>query len=344
MKAQTSIPNHLQGWAASAPKAPLQKTSVPISKLRPQELLLEVVHSGICHSDVHLIDNDWGISSYPLIPGHEIVGRIIAKGDAVPAHYESGRLVGVGWQRAACLECEDCISARDNMCEHSEATCVGHAGGYADYHVTDWHYSFLLPPGLEGPGVAPLLCGGITVYSPLREFVTGGRSRVGIVGVGGLGHLAIKFASALGCEVTVFSSSPSKKKEAEEMGAHHFVASADPKEIKKVGARLDLVLVTANVDLPWPAYLQTLRADGTLCFVGIPPSDLNFNVGLLLGKRRRVAASPIGSRARIQEMLEFCARHKITATVETFALDNVNQAISQVRENRVRYRAVLARP
>jgi alcohol/geraniol dehydrogenase (NADP+) len=201
-----------------------------------------------------------------------------------------------------------------------------------------------MPKKLQRPEAAPLLCGGITVYSPLREFLSKGQTRVGVVGLGGLGHLAVKFASAMGCEVTVFSSSKNKKDEAEKMGADRFVVSSDAKAMKSEQDRLDLIIVTANVDLPWEQYLECLRGDGTLCFVGVPPSAISFGVFQLLGKRRRVAASPIGGRARISEMLEFAAQHDIVATSEIFPMADANDALKRLRKNDLRYRAVLVNP
>jgi len=261
-------------------------------------------------------------------------------------HLVAGQMVGVGWQRSACLQCEDCLTARDNMCPQKKATCVGFLGGYADYHLTDAHYCFPMSEKVAKAEFAPLLCGGATVFNPLLQTLSSERARtgrVGIVGLGGLGHLAVKFARAMGLEVTLFSSSPKKEQEARAMGAHHFVASNERNAIAKIQRTLDLVLVTANVDLPWVEYLDTLRTDGTLCFVGLPPSPITFSVGSILDKRTRVMGSPIASRAQICQMLEFCAHHRISADVERFAFDQVNEAVEAVRANRVHYRAVLTR-
>lgn len=306
------------------------------------ETLIEVTACGVCHSDLHLIDNDWGISTFPLVPGHEIVGRVAAVGSSVD-WLKPGALVGVGWQRTACGHCEPCTTARDNMCFEKGMTCVNHWGGYADHHVTDAHYAFPLPK-MDAKALAPLLCGGATVYGPLIHFLNNRHSRsarVGVVGLGGLGHLGVKFAVAMGYEVTLFSNSPSKQKEAEAMGVHHFVSSASEDVIKSVGRKFDLVLVTANVDLPWGAYVQTLRTDGTLCFVGIPPSPLTIHAVELLDQRLRIAGSPIASRSEIQSMLEFAERNEITADIETFKMADVNTALDRVRKGNIRYRAVL---
>jgi uncharacterized zinc-type alcohol dehydrogenase-like protein len=225
----------IKALAASAQGSHLEQASFPRNNLHSHELLIEVSACGICHSDIHLIDNDWKISKYPLAPGHEIIGRIVEKGKQVPEHFKIGSIVGVGWQRSACHRCLECLSNRDQMCDKIKATCVGHPGGFADYHVTDWQYSFLIPENLQVPQTAPLLCGGITVFSPLQMLVPQGGQRVGIVGLGGLGHFAVKFAKAKGYEVTVFTSSESKKTEAKKLGATHVVSSTNPKEIKAMG-------------------------------------------------------------------------------------------------------------
>ena len=332
----------LHGFACHKAKGSLAPVELPLAEVGPDDVLIQVESCGVCHSDIHLIDNDWGISTYPLVPGHEILGRVIRAGEAVPTSHGVGTYVGVGWQRGACLQCDACVSGRENMCSRSKATCVDWHGGYADLHVANWNFAFPMPEALRRPEAAPLLCGGITVYSPLREFVRGPGARVGVVGIGGLGHLAVKLAVAMGMEVTVFSSSESKRAEAMRLGAKHFLTSTDAALIRSGSrSRLDLVLVTANVDLPWDAYLDTLRADGTLCFVGVPPSPLAFRVDLLLAKRRRVAASPIGSRREMREMLNFCAQHDILAQSEIFAMTDAPAAVERVRANQVRYRAVL---
>lgn len=337
------LPQKIEAWAASGPGKKLQCQEFPMPDLTATEVALEVQYCGVCHSDLHLINNDWQISEYPLVPGHEIIGRVVGVGSAVKS-LELGAIVGVGWQRNACGRCEECRSGHDNMCSESHATCLGHQGGYASFHVSEEKYCFLLPKSLQVPEAAPLLCGGITVYSPLREFLRGKKNpSVGIVGVGGLGHLAVKIAKAMGAEVTVYSSSADKEKETKAFGAQLFVHTKNPEAISGGGRHHDLVLVTANVDLPWNEYLKTLRAEGTLCFVGIPPSEYALNISSLLGKRLRISGSPIGSRKEILEMLSFCDEHKILATAERFPMDQVDAALERVKKNTVRYRAVLLR-
>jgi uncharacterized zinc-type alcohol dehydrogenase-like protein len=235
------------------------------------------------------------------------------------------------------------VSGNENFCPEQGATCNAHLGGYADYHVTSARFCFPVPAPLARPEAAPLFCGGITVYSPLCEFVTRKDARVAVLGLGGLGHLAVKFSAAMGHEVTVISHSPSKETEARSLGARDFLCGA-PEEVAKQARRsFDLVLVTANVDLPYASYLSTLRRDGVLCFVGIPPSPLTVEVGSLLGQRLRLAASPIGAPSRILEMIDFSRSHGVLATSEIMPMGQANEAIARVKKNDVRYRAVLTR-
>lgn len=336
------LPQKIRGWTAGTPGAKLELREYPFPELGEGDVALEVHHCGICHSDLHLVQGDWGTSKFPIVPGHEILGKVIGLGPGV-AHLKIGQMVGVGWQSSSCGHCMECLAGRQNLCDRSGATCVGHLGGYSDFHVTKSAFCFPVPDSLAKPAVAPLFCGGITVYSPLCEFVTRKEARIAVVGLGGLGHLAVKFARALGHEVAVFSSSPSKAKEARDLGAHHFHSSAQAEEIESLGRRYDLVLVTANVDLPYESYLSTLRSDGVLCFVGIPPSPMEISVDALLGKRLRVAASPIGSPSRILEMVDFAGRHGILAETESYPMDEVNEVLPKVKANKVRYRAVLSR-
>ena len=334
------LPQKLQAWTAIAPGKELKLQEFTIKPLASTEVAIAVEYCGVCHSDLHLIDNDWEISKYPLVPGHEIMGKVIAIGSQVK-NTPIGAVVGVGWQRSSCGHCYECKTGHDNMCNESHATCIGHRGGFADIHITEENYCFIMPELLQRPEAAPLLCGGITVYSPLREFLRGKKDpTVGIVGMGGLGHLAIKFAHAMGAKVAVFSSSLDKKNDAINFGASEFVITKNPDEIAKIGRKLDLVLVTANVDLPWDEYLKTLRVDGTLCFVGIPPSPYILDIGRILGKRLRISSSPIGSRKEIEEMLNFANIHQVLATIEQSPMENIKQILQRMKKNQVHYRAV----
>jgi uncharacterized zinc-type alcohol dehydrogenase-like protein len=330
----------VKGYAAKGPREALVPFSYELGPLGPHDVLVSVTHCGICHSDLHLVDNDWGISQYPLVPGHEIVGRVEALGANV-RNLEIGIRVGIGWQCGACLDCEWCASGRDNLCPDSRATCVGRYGGFADTVIADSRYTFPIPDGITSENAAPLLCGGITVYTPLSHNNVRPHMKVGVVGVGGLGHLALQFANAFGCEVTAFSSSPSKEAEARVLGADRFVNSADPGELEADAGTQDFLIVTANVDLDWPAYVNVLRPGGHLCFVGAVPSPLQIHAMSLIVGGKSLSGSPIGGRKSIAEMLDFAARHGIEAQVEVMPMYQINDAFERLRANQARYRIVL---
>lgn len=329
----------IAAFAATKQNGALEAFEYLPEPMGPHDVEIEIEYCGVCHSDVHLVDNDWGISQYPLVPGHEVIGTVHDKGGLVQ-HLKIGQRVGLGWQRSACLECESCKKGDENLCSRQKATCVGHHGGFAQEIRTDARFVFPIPDGLDSANAAPLLCGGITVFSPLSQFTTP-YMRVGIIGVGGLGHLAIQFARAMGCEVTAFSSSSDKETEAKKFGASRFVASNNPAKMESCFNTLDFILSTATADLDWELYLRCLKADGKLCFVGIPPKPLTINIGSLLGGRKSIVASPIGSRTTMEHMLTFAARHKIQAQIEVLPMKSLNDALTRVRKNKARYRMVL---
>lgn len=327
-------------FAAKDKKQTLQPHSYEPSPLSPWEIEVAITHCGICHSDVHLIDNDWNTSIYPLVPGHEIIGTVTSLGSNVK-NFKVGQRVGIGWQRSSCMECEWCRQGDENLCSNQEATCVGHAGGFAERIRADSRFAFPIPDALPSEQAAPLLCGGTTVFSPLIHHNVKATTRVGIIGIGGLGHLALQFANAFGCEVTAFSSTPDKKAEAEHFGAHHFIASNDPEALKKAAGTLDFILCTITAPLDWTDYLNVLRPKGVLCFVGAleKPIDIPF-FSILIG-RKTICGSNIGSRPHIQSMLQFAAQHGVKAQVELFPMRDANKAIEKLRAGKVRYRAVL---
>jgi uncharacterized zinc-type alcohol dehydrogenase-like protein len=328
-----------RAFAAPAAKRALEAWSYEPGALAPDDVEIAISHCGICHSDLHLIDDDWGRSSWPLVPGHEIVGTVVAAG-AASAHAVGAR-VGVGWQRSACLQCDECVAGDENLCARQEATCVGHHGGFADRIRTDGRFAFALPDGLDPAAAAPLLCGGATVFAPLTRFGVDPTWSVAVVGVGGLGHLALAFLRAFGCEVTAFSSSPDKRAASIELGAHHAASSTDVRELRRHARRFDLVLSTAPARLDWVAYLEMLRPNGTLCIVGAPPGLLQLPASQLLTSQRSICGSDIGSRTAIRQMLAFAARHRIGAIVERAKMSDANAALERVRANAVRYRMVL---
>jgi uncharacterized zinc-type alcohol dehydrogenase-like protein len=331
----------IPGLAAHAAGSELLPLKYDPGKLGAREVEIAITHCAICHSDLHLIANDWGISQYPFIPGHEIVGTVAALGSEVRS-LEVGQRVGLGWQSNSCGQCEWCMSGQENLCASSEGTCVHRHGGYADRVRANARFVVPIPDALPSEQTAPLLCGGITVYNPLRINGVNPSTRVGVVGIGGLGHLAIQFARAFGAEVTAFSTTLAKEEEARSLGAHHFVNSRETKSMKEVTGALDFLLTTVNADQDWGAYLQALRPNGTLWFVGVPPSPVSVHAFPLISGQRTIGGSPVGSPFRLREMLDVAARHGVKATTERFPMDKANEAIDKVKKGKVRYRAVLA--
>lgn len=331
----------IQAYAAHEKGAALKPFSYSPAPLKSHEIEVKITHCGICHSDVHLINNDWGNSAYPLVPGHEIIGIVDALGTEVK-NVKKGDRVGIGWQCGSCMECESCVKGEENLCAQSQAVAVGgHYGGFADRVRSDSRFAFRIPEKLASENAAPLLCGGATVYSPFRNYNVRAFMKVGVIGIGGLGHLALQYAKAFGCEVTAFSNSPSKEKEAKQFGADHFVSSTSANSFKKIEGTFDFILSTVNVPLDWNSYMGLLRPHGKLCFVGVPDKPISIPVFSLLLGEKSICGSVIGSRDSIQEMLEFSARHNIAAKTEARKLSEVNEALEKVHKNQARYRMVL---
>lgn len=328
----------IQALAAINKQEALTDFTYDTSTLSPHDCIVKVHTCGICHSDIHMIDNDWRTSKYPLVPGHEVVGVIEEVGSLVN-HLQLGDRVGIGWQSSACLECSDCLRGNENLCSKNKGTIVGRHGGFGSHLQVDSRFCFKIPEELESAVASPLLCAGITVYAALLYAGMTSGQNIGIIGIGGLGHLAVQFAAKLGNRVTVFTSSPDKEEFALANGATEVVIGS-PKG--KTKSRLNIILNTTHNDLDWPRFLSLLDSDGTLTFVGVPPSTLStVHVGMLLNKRLRIMGSPIGGRAMINEMLEIAAKYKIAPVIEKFPSSRANDAISKVRANQVRYRAVL---
>jgi uncharacterized zinc-type alcohol dehydrogenase-like protein len=330
----------IHGLAVHAAGAQLVPYRYEPGELNANEVEVKISHCGVCHSDIHLIDNDWGNSKYPFVPGHEIVGTVSAVGEDVKDR-TVGERVGIGWQADSCGICEWCRQGDEHLCAKSQPTCVGRNGGYADAVRVNSRFAIPVPAGLESENVAPLLCAGITVYSPLRNHGVRPSSRVGVVGIGGLGHLALQFAKAFGAEVTALSTSKDKEDEALEMGASHFVNTRDMGEMKKIAGSFDFLLSTVSADQDWQALVNSLRPKGTLCVVGVPPSSMSIQAFPLISGQRSVAGSPIGSPRDLHEMLDVAARHDVKAITERFQMSKANDAIAKVKKGKVRYRAVL---
>jgi uncharacterized zinc-type alcohol dehydrogenase-like protein len=328
------------GFACPSQGCSLEHHQYEPKALGDHDVEVAITHCGICHSDLHLIDNDWGISKYPFIPGHEIIGTVREKGKGVK-HLKIGDRVGIGWQCGSCLTCELCCQGFENLCKSSQPVCVGRNGGFANGVRVDGRFAFLIPEALESENAAPLLCGGATVYSPFVEYHVKATDRVAIIGIGGLGHMAIQFANAMGCDVTAISHTRNKEEEAYSLGAHHFIDSSDPSALERAKGSFDFIMTTVFVDLNWQSYVEMLRPNGTFCFVGASQGPLNVLPNSLLSEQRRIVGSVIGGRYTIMEMLAFAARHDIQAMTELFPIGRVNDALDRLRNGDIRYRAVL---
>ncbi len=332
--------NKIHGYASHAAGAELLPFNYQTGDIQPNEVEIDITHCGVCHSDLHLIDNDWGMTQFPFIPGHEIVGTIASMGSQVKDR-AVGQRVAIGWQANSCGTCEWCLRGDENLCAQSVPTCVHRNGGFADKIRVNARFAIPVPESLDSANTAPLMCAGITVYNPIRSAGVFPGSRVAVIGIGGLGHLALQFANVFGAEVTAISSSAGKEAEAESLGAHHFVSSRDNEAMKKLAGSFDLVLSTVNHDQDWGTMVATLRPRGTLWFLGVPPSPVSTPIFPLLVGQRSIASSPSGSPSMLQEMLRVAALHNVRAITEAFPMSKVNEAIAKLKKNQIRYRAVL---
>ncbi len=330
----------INALAAAAKGAGLTRFEYEAPELGPHDVLVKVETCGVCRSDVHMIDDDWRFSRYPLVPGHEVVGTVARAGSGLGG-LAPGDRVGVGWQRSACLACQDCRSGNENLCDQARSLVGDGHGGFGDHVVVDGRFAFKLPEGLAPESAGPLLCGGITVYSALKHAGMASGQEIGVLGVGGLGHLGVQFAARLGNRVTAFTASKDKARRAGELGAAEVVVTQGGKAPGKLARKLDLLLVTAPAALDWNPWLELLATDGVVTFVAAS-AQAKIRLDLLMAKRRRVQGSLIGGRAEIAEMLEVAARHGVRPQVELFPLAEANAAIRKVRDNTVRHRAVLA--
>jgi len=331
----------IHAYAALRAGAPLELYRFAANSLGPLDVEIAISHCGICHSDLHLIDDDWGVSSYPLVPGHEIVGSVSRLGTEV-THLRAGERVGVGWLAGSCMNCEQCLAGNENLCRQGQPTCVGRHGGYASAVIVDSRFALALPDALKSEFAAPLLCAGITVFAPLKRQRLKEKARVGIVGLGGLGHLALQFARAMGYCVTAFSTSANKQVEARGFGADRFVDTRVPGAFGTEASSCDFILSTVSADLPWPDYLDLLKPNGHLCIVGAAPGELRLPIFPLIEAQKSVGGSAIGSNGELAAMLKFSAEHKIAPLVESFLMKDANLALERLRKNQLRYRAVLA--
>lgn len=330
----------INAYAADSAGAELKPFSYDPGELKPGQVEIEVEYCGLCHSDVSVVNDEWGLTAFPVVPGHEVVGRVAALGDGV-THLTAGQRVGLGWHAGYCGHCGECGTGNQNLCAQAQPTIIGHHGGFADMVRASADSVVPIPDGLDPKVVGPLFCAGITVYNPLVQFDIKPNSRVAVIGIGGLGHLALQFLNAWGCEVTAFTSSDSKREEALELGAHHTLNSRDPEVLEAAAGSFDLIISTVNVKLDWNTYLTTLKPRGRLHFVGATTEPLDLNVFNLLMAQRQVSGSPVGSPAAIADMLEFALRHNIAPKVEHFPMSKVNEAFARLESGEARYRIVL---
>lgn len=330
----------IKAYAAHEPGGELKPFEYDPGPVGAEDVEIDVEYCGICHSDLSMLDNEWGMTQYPFVPGHEVVGTISAVGDAVKK-LNVGQRVGLGWYSSSCMMCEWCMSGNHNLCLTAEGTIVGRHGGFADKVRANQSWVTPLPEGLNPASAGPLFCGGITVFNPIVQFDIKPTDRVGVIGIGGLGHMALRFLHAWGCDVTAFSTSPDKEAEARELGANHFVNSRDPEALKAVENSFDLILSTVNADLDWGVYISTLRPKGRLHFVGVAPNPISSHAFPLILGQKSISGSPLGSPVTVARMLDFAARHQVEPITEIYSFDQVKEAMEKLRNGKPRYRLVL---
>ncbi|MCR3749419.1 NAD(P)-dependent alcohol dehydrogenase [Lentzea californiensis] len=335
-------------YAAPAPKAPLERTTIERRAVGAHDVLIDIKFAGICHSDIHQVDEGWGQGIFPMVPGHEIAGVVVEVGSEVTRHAVGDR-VGVGCMVDSCRECDNCLRGFEQYCtggntmtynavdRHGDVTY----GGYSKQIVVDENFVVRIPEGLPLDVAAPLLCAGITVYSPLKHWGVAPGKKVAVVGLGGLGHMGVKIAAALGAEVTVLSQSLRKKDDGLKLGAQDYRATSDPATFTELAGKFDVILSTVSAPLDFGAYLGLLRTDGALVNVGAPEEPISLNLFGLLGGRKTLAGSMIGGIAETQEMLDFCAEHGLGSEIELIGADEINTAYERVQSSDVRYRFVI---
>ena len=338
-----------KGYAVLSASAPLEPFTFERRELGSNDVALDIHFAGICHSDIHQAREEWGPAIFPMVPGHEIAGIVTAVGANV-TKFKIGDRIGVGVFVDSCRKCGPCLAGLQQYCDEGmTGTYNGYErdgktvamGGYSDKFVIDEKYAVTIPANLDLSGVAPLLCAGITLYSPLRNWKAQKGKKVGVIGLGGLGHMGTKFAVALGADVTVFSHSPAKEADAKAMGAHHFISTNAEGWSKNLASDYDLILNTVSADIDVELYLNLLQLDGTLVLIGLPGKPYSVNAGTLLGKRRSLAGSMIGGMPELQEMLDFCGEHNIVSDVEVIEPSYINEAYERTVKSDVKYRFVI---
>jgi len=332
----------IKAYAVNEPKGNLEPFEYDPGVLEDNEIEIDVKFCGVCHSDLSMIDNEWGFSQYPLVPGHEVVGTISSVGNNVN-NLKVGDYVGLGWHSGYCMSCNSCMSGDHNLCSSAQATIVGHHGGFAEQVRAQAASVIKLPDNIDKESAGPLFCGGITVFNPLIQFGVKPTDKVGVIGIGGLGHMAVQFLNAWGCEVTAFTSSEKKKTEALKLGADRTLDSRDQSAIAEAAGQFDFIISTVNVKLDWNTYISTLKPKGRLHFVGATLEPLDIAAFSLIGAQRSVSGSPVGSPENITKMLDFAVQHNIQPVIEKYSFDKINDAIEKLRSGKAHYRIVLER-
>ena len=332
--------NTVNAYAASDAGAKLEPFTYELETLGNEDVNIKVHYCGICHSDLSMLNNEWGMTQFPFVPGHEIVGEVEAVGPEVKS-LKVGDLVGLGWNSKSCMHCTQCMGGSHHLCENLESTIVGRHGGFADRVQAHWSWAVPLPKEIDLQKAGPLFCGGITVFNPIILAGVQPTDKVGVIGIGGLGHMALKFLNKWGCEVFAFSSNPDKKEEILNMGATRVVNSRDPEELEEISGSLNFILNTTNVTLDWDSYLGALSPKGRLHNVGAVLEPLAIPAFSLIMGEKSVAGSPLGSPGLTATMLDFCARHDIYPIVEEFPISEVNEALEHLEQGKARYRIVL---
>jgi len=327
-------------YAATTAHGSLQPFSFDPGEIGPEEVEIKVSHCGICHSDLSMLDNEWGMSQYPFVPGHEVTGTVVAMGDEAKG-LKIGQRVGLGWFSHSCLACHECLSGQQNLCATAQGTIVGRHGGFADRVRAQWTWVRPLPDALDLAKAGPLLCGGVTVFAPILIHNLSSTARVGIIGIGGLGHMALQFANKWGCEVHAFTTSDSKEAEARQLGAHYVHNTRQDGALKRLARSLDLIISTINAPLDLAGFLDTLAPNGCFHNVGAVLKPLEVPAFSLILGQKSVAGSPTGSPTAIDHMLAFSARHSVAPIVESFPMSKVNDALERLRSGKARYRVVL---
>ena len=330
-------------YAAKAAKAPLEPFTFDPGDLGPEEVEIKVSYCGLCHSDLSMLDNEWGMSKYPFVPGHEVSGTVSALGTGVKG-LKIGQKVGLGWSAHSCLHCRQCLSGNHHLCPEAQGTIVGRHGGFADFVRAQWTWVRPIPDSLDMSKIGPLLCGGITVFAPLLLNHVPSTAHVGIIGIGGLGHMALQFANKWGCEVHAFTTSANKEDEAKQLGAHFVHNTQQPDALKNLARTLDLIISTINAPQDVAGLLDTLRPGGRLHNVGAVLKPLEVPAFSLISGQKSIGGSPTGGPVAIDDMLEFSARHSVAPITESFPMSKINDAFDRLRSGKARYRLVLVNP